>query len=37
MILNKIMILIADYDNWYLLDEDIILKKFNLLLGPIIY
>ena len=38
MILNKYMILMVEYeDNWFLLDESIILKKFNLLLGPILY
>ena len=38
MILNKYMILIADYkDNWYYLEDNFILKKFNLLLGPILY
>ena len=38
MILNKYMMLMAEYkDNWFLLDESIILEKFNLLLGPIIY
>jgi len=37
LILNKFMILMVEYDNWYLLEDDFILKKFNLLLGPILY
>ena len=38
MILNKYMILMIEYeDNWYFLPDSIILEKFNLLLGPIIY
>ena len=37
MILNKYMLLMAEYENWYLLDEHIILEKFDLLLGPILY
>ena len=37
MILNKYMMLMAEYDDWYLLEESIILEKFNLLLGPILY
>ena len=37
MILNKFMILMVEYDNWYLLKDNYILKKFNLLLGPILY
>ena len=38
MILNKYMILMIDYeDNWFLLEDSFILKKFNLLLGPILY
>ena len=36
-ILNKYMLLMAEYENWYLLDEHIILEKFDLLLGPILY
>ena len=38
MILNKYMILMIDYeDNWYMLPDNYILKKFILLLGPILY
>ena len=37
LILNKFMILMVEYDNWYLLKDNYILKKFNLLLGPILY
>ena len=27
----------VEYDDWYLLEDNFILKKFNLLLGPILY
>ena len=38
MILNKYMILMIEYeDTWFLLKDNIILKRFNLLLGPILY
>ena len=37
LILNKFMILMVEYDDWYLLEDNFILKKFNLLLGPILY
>ena len=37
LILNKFMILMVEYDDWYLLEDSFILKKFNLLLGPILY
>ena len=37
MILNKYMMLMTEYDNWYLLKESVILEKFDLLLGPILY
>ena len=38
MLLNKIMIYIIDYPNeWYFFEDNILLKKFNLLLSSIIF
>ena len=37
MILNKYMMLMSEYENWYLLKENIILKKFEFLLSPILF
>ena len=38
LLLNKIMIYIIDYPNeWYFFEDNVLLKKFNLLLSSIIY
>ena len=37
MILNKYMIMMGEYDDWYTKEDDFILKKFNLLLSSILY
>ena len=37
ILLNKIMILMVDYDDWYQLKDSFILEEFNLLLGPILF
>ena len=38
MLLNKIMIYLVDYpDDWYFFEDNILLKKFNLLLSNIIF
>ena len=38
LLLNKIMIYIIDYPNeWYFFEDNVLLKKFNLLLSNIIY
>ena len=37
MILNKYIMLIVDYDDWYLKPENFIIKHFDYLLGPILY
>ena len=38
LLLNKIMIFVIDYPNeWYFFKDDVVLKKFNLLLSNIVY
>ena len=38
LILSKLMIFVADYPNeWYFFSDNVLIKKFNLLLAPIIY
>ena len=37
LILNKFMIFMVEYDDWFLLYGSIILHKFNLLLSPIFF
>ena len=37
MILNKFIMLMSEYEDWFKKDEDLILKEFKFLLSPIIY
>ena len=37
LILNKFIILMTEYEDWYMKKESIILEEMDLLLGPIIY